>query len=186
MIIETPRLLIREFSPNDAAFIYTLMNTSGWLRFIGDRQIVSTDAAKTHIENNLMPSYKTNNFGFWCVIEKDSGLPIGMNGLIKREVLENVDHGFAFLPEFSGLGFAYESSNAILKYAHEKLAIDKLVAITDQENIRSQALLKKLDFKKIGLRTVKAEWGESLFYEKELVTKNTVIARSAATWESQE
>ena len=170
MILETPRLIIREFTNHDALFIYTLMNTPGWLRFIGDRQIVSTDAAKTHIENNLMPSYATNNFGFWCVIEKASGSPIGMNGLIKREALENVDHGFAFLPEFSGKGFAFESSKAILKYAYEALKIDKLVAITDQENVRSQALLETLEFKKIGLRTVKAEWGESLFYEKTLTS----------------
>ena len=93
-----------------------------------------------------------------------------MNGLIKREALENVDHGFAFLHEFSGKGFAFESSKAILKYAYETLKLDKLVAITDQENVRSQALLETLEFKKIGLRTVKAEWGESLFYEKTLTS----------------
>lgn len=168
MILETPRLLIREFTSDDAAFIYTLMNTASWLRFIGDRNIHSEEDALEHIESKLIADYKTLGFGFWCVVEKSSGLPIGMNGLIKRENLHDVDLGFAFLPESAGKGYAYESSRLILDYAKEALKLEKLIAITNQDNTRSQALLEKLKFKSRGVVTVKAEWGESLLYEKQL------------------
>jgi RimJ/RimL family protein N-acetyltransferase len=166
MLIETSRLLIREFKPDDAIFLRTLMNTPEWLRFIGERNIHSDDDAITHIESNLAPSYTKHGFGFWCVIEKETGVPVGMNGLIKRDNLEDVDHGFAFLPEYTGLGYAYESSKSILNFARDVLEIKKLIAITDQDNTRSQTLLEKLEFTRIGMVTVKAEWGESLLYEK--------------------
>lgn len=171
MLIETSRLLIRAFKPDDALFLLKLMNTPEWLRFIGERNIHSEEDAINHIEANLIPSYIQNGFGFWCVIEKETGAPVGMNGLIKRESLEDVDHGFAFLPEFTGRGFAYESSISILNYARDVLEINKLIAITDQDNTRSQALLEKLEFTRIGIVTVKAEWGESLLYEKYLNNK---------------
>ncbi|CAB1064069.1 hypothetical protein D1BOALGB6SA_8860 [Olavius sp. associated proteobacterium Delta 1] len=35
---------------------------------------------------------------------KDGAVPIGICGLLKRESLEDVDAGFAFLPEFRGKG----------------------------------------------------------------------------------
>ena len=166
MLIQTSRLQIREFNSDDAQFLLKLMNTPEWLRFIGERNIHSEEDAIKHIETNLVPSYTQHGFGFWCVIEKETGVPVGMNGLIKRDNLEDVDHGFAFLPEYTGRGFAYESSRIILNYARDVLEINKLIAITDQDNTRSQALLEKLEFTRIGIVTVKAEWGESLLYEK--------------------
>ena len=172
MLLETPRLLIRSFKQFDALFLLKLMNTPEWLRFIGERNIRSEEDAINHIETNLVTSYTQHGFGFWCVIEKETRVPVGMNGLIKRDNLEDVDHGFAFLPEFTGRGFAYESSRSILNYARDVLEINKLIAITDQDNTRSQALLEKLEFTRIGIVTVKAEWGESLLYEKYLNNKD--------------
>jgi RimJ/RimL family protein N-acetyltransferase len=93
-----------------------------------------------------------------------------MNGLIKRDNLEHVDLGFAFLPEVNRHGFAYESSLPIIDFAKDSLKLSKLIAITDEHNLASQGLLEKLEFTRVGVVTVKEEWGESLLYEKHLNT----------------
>ena len=67
-----------------------------------------------------------------------------MCGLIKRESLDDIDIGFALLPEYSKLGYGYEIANATLKYANQDLGINKVVAITDSNNIPSIKLLNKL------------------------------------------
>jgi RimJ/RimL family protein N-acetyltransferase len=56
---------------------------------------------------------------------KPENIPVGMCGLIKRKTLDDVDIGFALLPEYEGNGFATEAAVAVMKYAKETL---KLIA----------------------------------------------------------
>ncbi len=144
IIIETERLILREFTTNDAAFIYELVNTPIWLQFIGQRNVHSLTDAKLYLKNGSIKSYSENGFGFYAVLQKDTNTLVGMCGLIKRETLENIDIGFAFLPSFIGKGFGFEAATATLTYAHTALNINKIIAIVDPENTVSIALIKKL------------------------------------------
>ena len=85
------------------------MNDPDWLRFIGDRGVRTVDDARGYIEKGPMQMYARLGFGLYLVELKDA-TPIGLCGLIKRATLEDVDIGFAFLPEFRGLGYAQESA----------------------------------------------------------------------------
>jgi RimJ/RimL family protein N-acetyltransferase len=69
-----------------------------------------------------------------------------MCGLIKRDTLEDVDLGFAFLSRFWGHGYAYESAAAVMSYAKTRLSIDRILAITSPNNEASSKLLRKLGF----------------------------------------
>jgi RimJ/RimL family protein N-acetyltransferase len=75
------------------------------------------------------------------------GVPIGICGLIKRDALEDVDLGFAFLPGFRGKGYAYEAAEATIAYGKNVLGLNRLVAITVQGNEASIKLLEKLGFR---------------------------------------
>ena len=75
---------------------------------------------------------------------KNKSAPIGMCGLVNRDSLDDIDIGFAFLPEYSKLGYGYEIAYATINYANHVLRIDKVVAITDSNNISSIKLLNKL------------------------------------------
>lgn len=143
-ILETERLVLREFGIDDAEFILNLLNTPGWLKYIGDKNVRSVEDAVDYLEKGPIKSYKENGFGLWLTLLKDNSSPIGMCGLIKRESLDDIDIGFALLPEFSKLGYAYEIAHATLNYANHVLRIDKVVAITDSNNIPSINLLNKL------------------------------------------
>ncbi len=144
MILETERLLLQKFEMSDAAFIIELLNTPGWLRFIGDRGVKTIEDAERYIQNVPVKSYKENGFGLYKVVLKESNAPIGMCGLIKRDTLDHVDIGFAFLPAYTGKGYAYEAAKNTLMYANETLKLEKLLAIVLPDNTASVSLLKKI------------------------------------------
>ncbi len=145
-ILETSRLNLCELTPEDAPFIFELLNSPRWLEFIGDRGIKTLDDAVNYIENGPKKSYSKNNFGLYAVKLKDQDIPIGINGLIKRDSLEDIDIGFAFLPQYEGKGFAFESSEAILADAKANKNLKRIVAITEKGNTKSIQLLQKSGF----------------------------------------
>ena len=145
-ILETERLELRKFEPDDAPFILSLVNTPGWLQFIGDRKIKTLEDAKNYIVNAPMYLYHKFGFGPYLVQLKNSSTPIGMCSLIKRDTLEDVDIGYALLPEFSGKGYAYEATLATMNYAGQALGMKKLIAVTNTDNENSVKLLRKLGF----------------------------------------
>jgi RimJ/RimL family protein N-acetyltransferase len=144
MITETQNLQIKEFVLEDAPFILELLNTPGWLQYIGDRNVKKTEDAEIYLQNGPFVSYKNNGFGLWNVVLKETNTSIGMCGLINRDTLDHPDIGFAFLPAYAGKGYGYEAATATLEYAVTTLGMDKIFAITLPENIASVKLLQKL------------------------------------------
>ena len=104
IVVETDRLALRQLQVADAEFVLTLVNTPGWLRFIGDRGVRDIDTAIGYLKNGPFDSYKKLGYGLWMVMRKADHQPLGMCGLLKREMLEYPDIGFAFLPEFTRQG----------------------------------------------------------------------------------
>lgn len=140
-ILDTKRLHINKLDPTYDRFIYELLNDPGWIRFIGDRGIKTLADAQKYIANGPMESYRVNGFGLYVVKLKGSEIPIGISGLIKREGLEDVDIGYAFLPQYRGMGYALEAAVALLEYAHKEIGLKKVVAITNPDNEDSIKLL---------------------------------------------
>ncbi len=99
---------------DDSQFIFELLNSPTWLKYIGDRDIKNLDDAQNYIINGPIKSYEIHGFGLYKVALKNNDTPIGICGLLKREGLEDNDIGFAFLPEYEEKGYAYESAKAIL------------------------------------------------------------------------
>lgn len=145
--IETERLILRQFTTDDAAFVLELVNDPAWLQHIGDRGVRTLADARAYLSKGSLASYAQNGFGLNLVELKSTGEPIGECGLIKRETLTDVDLGFAFLPQFRGMGYAEEAARATLKNARQILGLDRIVAIVSPENARSIVLLRKLGFR---------------------------------------
>ena len=146
IILNTQRLTLREAESSDNQFFYGLLNSPKWIKYIGDRNIKTLKNAEDYINDKLINSYKTNSFGLYVYELKESHLPIGICGFIKRDYLDSVDIGFALLPGHERKGYTFEISTAVLTYGKQTLGINKVVAITTKDNIASQELLKKLGF----------------------------------------
>ena len=146
-ILEPERLLLRYLSSEDAEFILELLNEPSFIRNIGDRGVRTIDDANSYILNGPVASYAKNGFGLYLVKLKETNESIGMCGLIRRDTLEDVDIGYAFLPKFWSKGYAVESAQAVKEYAKNVIGLDRIVAITDPENEGSIRVLEKIGLK---------------------------------------
>jgi RimJ/RimL family protein N-acetyltransferase len=149
-ILETDRLSLREFTLEDTDFIIALLNSPGWLEFIGDRQVTTTETAITYLQNGPIKSYAENGFGLSLVERKEDRKAIGMCGIIKREGMEHPDIGFAFLPAYTGTGYAFEIANATLNFAKDQLQLPVILGITVPTNHHSVRLLEKIGLHYVG------------------------------------
>ncbi|PGM97364.1 GNAT family N-acetyltransferase [Bacillus cereus] len=157
--LETERLTLRWLDVKDAPFILELVNDPAWIQFIGDKGIKNLEDAKKYILNGPVDMYNKMGFGLYLVERKEDLTPLGMCGLIKRDSLEDVDIGFAFLEKFRSKGYGYESAAAVIEYGVQKLGLKRIVAITSIDNVASGTLLEK-----VGLRFEKiiSDSGEDL------------------------
>jgi len=150
-ILETQRLILQRVTVDDAGVILALLNEPSFIRNIGDRGVRTLEDAHDYIINRLIASYKNFGFGMYLVVMKDSGSPVGLCGLIRRDGLDDVDIGYAFLQQFWSNGYATESALAVKKYAKNIIGLKRLVAITDPANRGSIRVLEKigLEFEKM-------------------------------------
>lgn len=146
-ILQTDRLRLKEFTLADTNFIIELLNSPGWLQFIGDRNVKTEEQAKVYIQSRILKNYNELGYGFYLVEMKEEGTPIGMCGIVKKERLECPEIGYAFLPQYMGLGYAYEIAKPTLDYAITVLNIQTIGAITIPSNERSIRLLEKIGLK---------------------------------------
>ena len=150
-VLETDRLILRHLSPDDAEFILRLLNEPSWLRFIGDKGVRTVEDARAYILKGPVEMYARLGFGLYLVELKEEGSSIGICGLIKRDSLEDVDIGFAFLPKHWGRGYAYEAASAVMAYGGKALGLKRIVAITSADNDSSVRLLEKLGLRFEGM-----------------------------------
>lgn len=142
-VLETDRLILRHQTLEDAAFILELVNDPSWIRYIGDRGVRTLEDAQGYIQKSI-DMYEHLGFGFYLTELKDAGIPLGICGLVKRDTLEDIDIGFAFLPRYWGKGYAYEAASAVMTYATATLGLSRIVAINTPDNDASAKLLEKL------------------------------------------
>jgi RimJ/RimL family protein N-acetyltransferase len=149
-VLETARLRLREFTLEDTPFIIALLNSPGWLQFIGDRNVRTPEQARGYLENGPFKSYRENGYGLCLVEQKESRNPVGMCGVLKRDTLDSPDIGFAFLPGFQGQGYALEIVQATVDHARNAWGIAKMAAIVLGNNGRSIGLLEKIGMRYVG------------------------------------
>lgn len=136
------RLVIMPCELDDFEFIFKLLNSAGWIRFIGNRNVNSPEEAKAYIQK----IHEKPGVTYWVVRAASDLVPVGIITLIKRDYMEYPDIGFAFLPEFAGQGYALEAVQAVLKKPPFS-EYRQLMAQTIPENASSIKLLTKLGFK---------------------------------------
>ena len=147
--------------------IYQLMNSSKFIKYVGDRNINSIEDAEKYIRTKMLPQLRTDGYSCYSLITKTGGEKIGTCGLYNRDGIDGVDIGFGLLPQYEKLGYAYESSHRLIKAAFEEFEIKEVKAITSKANISSQKLLEKLGLKIEGTTRLPDGNEELLLYKIE-------------------
>jgi ribosomal-protein-alanine N-acetyltransferase len=165
VIFETERLVADELAVGrDEAFILKLLNEPGFLENIGDRGVRDLAGATGYIEKGPAVSYAANGFGLWRVTEKTGGAAVGICGLIKRDVLQDPDVGYAFLRSAWGRGYAEEAARATLSHGRKALGLGRIVAITTPGNAGSIRVLQKIGLRAEGRVNLPDHGGESAYF----------------------
>lgn len=146
-IIETERLILREFNNLDYEAVFEFGSNTEVQKYTGDALIESLERAKDIIKNVWYDDYKKYGYGRWAAIYKPENKIIGFAGLKYLPEFNETDIGFRFLPEYWGKGLATEASKEIIKYGFEKLQLDKIIGIAVAENIGSCKVLEKIGLK---------------------------------------
>lgn len=138
--LETNRLLIRPITLQDKEFILTLVNTQGWLKFIGNRNIKNSSEAEKYIQTII----ENKNFYYNVFEIKETKYPIGMITFLNRGNQKFPDIGFALLPQYEKKGYTYEAGRRYLDEIITQKICTKVLGITMPENVNSIKLLERL------------------------------------------
>jgi [ribosomal protein S5]-alanine N-acetyltransferase len=144
---ETERLRFDYLTLDDARLTLELLNEPEYIRNIADKGVRDIAGAQAYLRDGALASYAKHGHGLYKVMLKDSGEAIGMCGLIRRDILEDPDLGYAYLQRHHGKGYASEAGAAVLEHGRRQLHIGRVVAITTPQNTGSIRVLEKLGFR---------------------------------------
>ena len=143
VIIETDRLLLREFTLDDAKLVFELNNDPEVIKFTGD-PVRNETHAREILEKTIIPQYALYNHGRWAVHTKPALEFIGWCGLKFRAERNEIDLGYRFQKKAWGRGYATEAAHACLRYGFDKLLVRRIVGRAMPLNFASIKVLEKL------------------------------------------
>lgn len=151
IMLETERLLLRQFTLEDTALLLQLNGDPEVLKYLHEPLLETTEKAEDVLRNIILPQYP-NGLGRWAIHNKEDRQFIGWCGLKHRPEISEIDLGYRFLQSAWGHGYATEAASHTLRYGFEKLRLDTITGRAHIENIASQKVLEK-----IGMRYMRDE-----------------------------
>lgn len=145
--IETERLFLRVYKPEDLDALYAVRNDSDVCQYF---PAYYSPPSKEDLSEGIVRHtrrWRETGFGEFAVIEKASEKLIGYCGLMYFDNTEEIEIYYGFPKKYWGRGFATEAARAVLKFAFDKVNPAYIVAVTNPKNIASQKVLEKIGLK---------------------------------------
>lgn len=145
-ILETDRLIVREFDEGDVEPFYLMGSDPEVIRYTGDPPggLTGLDHAREVLRSRPLADYQKYGYGRWACVLKATGEVIGFAGLKYLPDKQEIDLGYRLLPPYWGQGFATEASRAVLDYGRTRLGIGRVIAMVDPANTASIRVVEKL------------------------------------------
>lgn len=144
ILIDTPRLQMREFTLDDAEAVLAF-SIPEVTRYTGDEGTVQTlDDARRIIREIWLREYQENGYARYALVHKADNRVIGFCGLKFEPHLGGPDLGYRMLPEYWGQGLGLEAAKAALEYGQQVLKLDPIYAEVVEENHASRRIIEKL------------------------------------------
>ncbi len=143
-VLDSARLSLRYFTADDAGWVLRLLNEPTFISNIGDRRVRNVEDALDFLQQGPMAAYARDGFGMFAVELASTGCCVGMCGLLRREFTGEVDVGYAYFPEYSGMGYATEAAAAVIAWGRSACGLDRIVGFVSPHNMASIKVLQKL------------------------------------------
>lgn len=143
-ILETDRLILREFEDSDIDALKTVLGDSTVMKF-SLNGAMNTEQIQEFIAKSKF-RYQNDKTGIWATVLKESGELIGGIGLPFQEVegKKHMEVAYRIATDYWGKGYATEAAKACRNYAFNTLQHDYLISIIEKENIPSIAVAKRV------------------------------------------
>lgn len=152
MEVETKRLLLRGFRPEDADYMYERIWTDAdVMRFVQPGGWPHPREESVPFLTRLISRFEENGFGQWGVVHKPDGRLIGYCGLKFLEKTPEVELLYGIDKDFWNRGLTTEAARATLRYAFEETALEYVVAVALPENVASRRVMEKAGMRYEGL-----------------------------------
>jgi ribosomal-protein-alanine N-acetyltransferase len=143
VILETDRLLLREYVEEDAEAFFKLNSDPEVLRFVPDKRLLNVEQARQILVDHPIADYRKHGFGRGACVLKSTGEPIGFAGLKYLEEFGEVDVAYRLTPTHWGLGLATEAALASVRFGFADLGLKRIIGLVMPENIASVRVLEK-------------------------------------------
>jgi RimJ/RimL family protein N-acetyltransferase len=165
VILETDRLLLREFVEDDAEAFFKLNTDPKVLRFVPDKPLLNVEQARQLLLDHPIADYRKHGFGRGACILKSTGEQIGFAGLKYLEELGEVDVAYRLLPAHWGQGYATEAALASIRFGFADLSLTQIIGLVMPENVASARVLEKTGLRYVETVTL---WGHQ--FSKYVIT----------------
>lgn len=146
IILETERLILREWMPEDSDALFAIVSDPDVMRFIENGQPWSDIERVRDWITRLNESYRTRGFSRWAVVEKEGGRAIGSCGFAPLPWSGEIDFGYLLARDVWGRGYATEIGRATLRHGFEHFGFAEVTASVAPEHLPSRRVLEKLGF----------------------------------------
>ena len=143
VILETDRLLLREYVEADAKAFFKLNSDQEVLRFVPDKPLLNVEQARQILVDHPIADYRKYGFGRGACILKSTGEQIGFAGLKYLEELGEVDVAYRLMRSHWRMGLATEAALASVRYGFADLGLKRIIGLVMPENIASVRVLEK-------------------------------------------
>lgn len=144
MILQSPRLYVRRFTPADEEVFFRLNSDEEVIRFI--RPAKNREDANAFLVENIAFYEQRPGLGRFALVEKDTDDIVGTFSLLPLDNTDDVHIGYALLKEHWGKGYASEIVKAGIDHVFNVLNLSTLTAVTYAEHVQSQKVLLKNGF----------------------------------------
>ncbi len=151
VIIETKRLLLREWMSEDVGSLHKIMSDPDVMRYVWDYEPASVIKVEDFILN-CMDEIRDRYWSTWPVLMKETGVLIGYCGFLVRSYGEyqgETEMGWLLGKQYWGQGFATEAAKAVLGFGLEQWSFKKVIAAARSENKQSLEVMKKIGMKEL-------------------------------------
>ena len=140
--METERLLIRKFSPDDWQDLYEYLSQDEVVKY-EPYEVFTEEASKEEAIN------RSNNEAFWAVCLKDTGKLIG-NIYLSKQDFDTWELGYVFNAIYHNRGYATEAARKLINWAFREQNAYRIIAMCNPLNESSWKLLEKLGMRREG------------------------------------
>jgi RimJ/RimL family protein N-acetyltransferase len=151
IILETDRLILREYTEDDAPAFLVLNSDPEVMRYVPDERMKTVDEAREILKTHPLADYQKHGYGRWACLLRSSGEHIGFCGLKYLPEIGQVDLGFRFTPANWGQGYATEAARASVNYGFSRLNFDQIIGLAEADNHASICVLEKIGMQFTGL-----------------------------------